>query len=167
MEWKKYSACLIYVLINPGGGTRLWIWRECAADSAKPVILAKKDPSLGFFVQKGTQNRVIWLFFLEKFTIFANFCKIGPMFRGFPTQNHSPWLGFLAKKANPSEWHIPVYQTYVSGEYSHMFGIWGWMCRSDGSVFGKKSLNMGMVLCWKTPKDGSYFAFANFSRKKK
>ena len=32
------------------------------------------------------------------------------------------------------------------------------MCRSDGSLFGKNSLNMGMVLCWKTPKHGSYFS---------
>ena len=38
-----------------------------------------------------------------------------------------------------------------------MFGIRG--CAAQmGHFSGKKTLNMGMVLCWKTPQHGSYFA---------
>ena len=67
-----------------GGGARIWFWRGCAADNAKPL------PA-----------------FCEK-------SETGPVFRDFSAQNPTPCLGIFFQKSDPLERHIPVYQIYVS-----------------------------------------------------
>ena len=64
-----------------------------------------------------SQNQLIWLFFLVKIVksliFFANFSKIGPMFRDFQHKT-IPILGISCQQSDPLEWHIPIYQIYVS-----------------------------------------------------
>ena len=99
-------------------GVCCWLCKTHKAYPLLGVILAKIRPIIRVFFQKGAQNRVVWLFFLEKFAkithFFTIYCKIWT--RGFPTQSHTHVVvkGFLAKKSVPSEQHISVYQTYVS-----------------------------------------------------